>query len=111
MTLTTKEKENDMSIFDIFTFKKEAVKVFSKENFSAIMKKAREEIIKQAKNPDLLGPAKKALVDNAVIAKIREFRNSCNNKLVMWVIDEIIKVIPTVTQLIYDFLKEKIENL
>lgn len=100
-----------MSIFDIFSFKKEAAKVFTKENFSAVMEKAREEIIKQVKNTELLGPAKKVLVDNAVIFKIREFRSTCKNKLVLWIIDELIKIIPTVTQLIYDFLKEKVENL
>ena len=100
-----------MSIFDIFSFKREASKVFTKENFAAVMSKAREEIIKQVKNTDIIGPAKKTLVDNIVIAKIREFRSTCKNKLVLWIIDEIIKVIPTVTQLIYDFLKEKVENL
>ena len=99
-----------MSIFDVFSFKKEATKIFTKENFSAVMKQAREEIIKQIK-ANIPGQEKKELVDNAVIVKIREFRNTCKNKLVLWVVDEIIKVIPTVTQLIYDFLKEKIENL
>ncbi len=99
-----------MSIFDVFTFKKEALNVFTPANFSAVMAKAREEIIKQVKSK-VPGPEKKALVDNVVIAKIREFRNNCKNKLVLWVIDQIIKVVPTVTQLIYDFLKEKVENL
>ena len=100
-----------MSIFDIFTFKKEATKIFTKENFSAVMNKAREEIIKQVKNTEILGPAKKVLVDNAVIAKIREFRSTCHNKLVLWLIDKFIIIIPSITQLIYDFLKEKVENL
>ena len=100
-----------MSIFDIFSFKKEASKVFTKENFAAVLKKGREEIVKLVDRNDLLGPAKKVLVDNAVIAKIREVRSTCKNKLVLWVIDELIKVVPTVTQLIYDFLKEKVENL
>lgn len=99
-----------MGIFDIFTFKKEASTVFTSENFSAVIKKAREEIIKQIKS-NIPGPEKKVLVDNAVIFKIRELRSTCKNKLVLWIIDQIIKVIPTVTQLIYDFLKEKIENL
>lgn len=99
-----------MSIFDVFTFKKEAEKIFTAGNFKAVMEKAREEIIKQI-NSNILGSAKKELVDNAVIAKIREFRSTCKNKLVLWVIDELIKVIPTVTQLIYNFLKEKVENL
>lgn len=74
------------------------------------MEKAKEEIIKQV-DKKIAGSEKKTLVDNVVIAKIREFRNTCSNKLVLWVIDQIIKVVPTVTQLIYDFLKAKIENL
>jgi hypothetical protein len=99
-----------MSIFDIFSFKKEAAKVFTAENFKAVLETARVEIIKQAKE-NIPGPEKKILVDNIVIVKIREFRNSCKNKLVLWVIDQIIKVIPSVTQLVYNFLKEKVENL
>ena len=98
-----------MSIFDVFTFKKEAVKVFTAENFAAVMEKAKEEIIKQA-DKKIAGSEKKTIVDNIVIAKIREFRSTCKNKLVLWIIDQIIKVVPTVTQLIYEFLKAKIEN-
>ena len=37
-----------MSIFDIFSFKKEASKVFTKENFAHIMETARTAIIKRA---------------------------------------------------------------
>lgn len=99
-----------MSIFDVFSFKKEAAKVFTAENFAAVMEKAKEEIIKQI-DAKVSGYEKKTIVDNIVIAKIREFRSTCKNKLVLWVIDQVIKVVPTVTQLIYDFLKAKIENL
>ena len=99
-----------MSIFDVFSFKKEAEKVFTKENFSNILKLAREEIINRISDK-IPGSEKKILVDNVVIAKIREFRNKCKNKLVAWIIDQIIKLIPVVTQLVYDFLKEKVTNL
>ena len=99
-----------MSIFDLFTFKKDAEKVLTKENFVAVMKRAREEIIKQVKN-NIPGPEKKRIVDNIVILKVREAKEGCKNKVVLWVIDKIILVIPAVTQLIYDFLKEKVENL
>lgn len=99
-----------MGIFDIFTFKKEAEKVLTPENFSEVLQKARGEIIKQAK-ANIPGIEKKTLVDNAVIVKIREFRSTCKNKIVLWLLDQIIKVVPTITQLIYDFLKEKVENL
>ena len=99
-----------MSIFDLLTFKKEAVKVLTKENFAAVMKRAREEIIKQVKN-NVPGPEKKRIVDNIVILKVREAREGCKNKVVLWVVDLIILAVPTITQLIYDFLKETVENL
>lgn len=99
-----------MGILDIFTFKKEAATVFTKENFAAILEKAKEEIIKQVKE-NIPGVEKKTIVDNAVIFKVKVFRDTCKNKLVLWVIDQLIKIIPTVTQLVYDYLKAKIENL
>ena len=58
-----------MSIFDVFSFKKEAAKVFTKENFQHILETARAEIIKQAK-ANIPGIEKKLIVDKAVIAKI-----------------------------------------
>lgn len=99
-----------MSIFDAFSFKKEAEKIFTKENFKAILERARAQIIEKAKL-SIPGQEKKILVDEAVIAKLRELCSKCKNKLVLWIIDQIIKIIPTVTQLVYDFLKEKVENL
>ena len=55
---------------------------------------------------------KKAIVDELVIAKIEILKETYpKNKLVLWILDRIIDVIPTVTQLVYEFLKEKIENL
>jgi hypothetical protein len=99
-----------MSIFDIFTFKKEAERVFTKENFSLILKTMREEIIFRIKSV-LKGSEKMELVNNVVIAKIREIRKTCKNGLVLWIIDQIIKIVPTITQIVYDFLKERVENL
>lgn len=102
-----------MIIFDIFTFKKEATKVFSKENFQHILETAKDEIIKQAKeNVNAKGPEKKIIVDKIVIAKIEVLKETYKkNGLIVWLLNLIIKVIPTVTQLIYEFLKEKVENL
>lgn len=99
-----------MGIFDIFTFKKEAEKVLTKENFAIILETAKREIIFRTKSV-LPGPEKMELVNNVVIEKIREFRKTCKNGIVLWIIDQIIKVVPTVTQLVYDFLKEQVENL
>lgn len=100
-----------MSIFDVFSFKKEGTKVFSKENFQFILMTAKEEILKQAKE-NILGAEKKKRVDELVVTKILVLKETYpKNKLILWVLDRIIDVIPTVTQLVYDFLKEKIENL
>ena len=99
-----------MSIFDAFSFKKEAGQIFTKGNFKLVLEIARTEIVRCAKL-NIPGQDKKEKVDEIVIAKIRELRNKCKNKLVLWVIEQIIKIIPTVTQLVYDFLKEKVENL
>lgn len=99
-----------MSIFDIFTFKKQAEQVFSKENIKSVLGLAREAIIAQVKN-NFPGAEKKAKVDAQVIFKIQTIAGGCSNKLVLWLLALIIKNIPSITQKIYDFLKEKVENL
>lgn len=99
-----------MSIFDVFSFKKEAGKVFTKENFAHIMETAKVAIIEQVK-AKIPGVEKKFIVDEKVIAPLNILKDSCKNGLVKWLLDRIIDIIPTVTQLIYEFLKEKIENL
>lgn len=99
-----------MGLFDVFSFKKEAQKVFTKENFDTVLKTAREAIVSFV-NKDILGEQKKKRVDEIVIAKIIELTANIKNGLVLWLIDRLIDLIPIVTQLIYDFLKEKVENL
>lgn len=99
-----------MSIFDLFTFKKEAIKVFSRENFTNILNAARSAIIEQAK-AKISGAEKKFIVDEQVISKIKTIQESCKNKILVWLLDQFILIIPTVTQLIYNYLKEKVENL
>ena len=100
-----------MSIFDAFSFKKEGSKVFTKENFTHILKTARLTIIEQSKDITKKGAEKKAIVDEKVIASINILKDSCKNGLIKWLLERIIDFIPTITQLIYEFLKEKIENL
>lgn len=100
-----------MSIFDVFSFKKEAGKVFTKENFAHVMETAKAAIIEQAKDAVKKGAEKKFIVDEKVIASINILKDSCKNGLIKWLLERIIDAIPTVTQLIYEFLKEKIENL
>ena len=99
-----------MSIFDVFTFKKEGKKIFSKENFRSILELAKAEIIKQAK-ANIPGIEKKYEVDKVVIARIESIKEGCNNKLIVFVLDKVIDAVPSITQAVYDFLKEKIENL
>ena len=59
------------------------------------------------------GEEKKRQVDLVVVARIYEKVEEANikNKLVLWLIDKLVDLVPRVTQLIYDFLKEKVENL
>ena len=99
-----------MGLFDVFSFKKEAQKVFTKENFNIVLKTAREAIISFV-GKEMLGEDKKKRVDEIVVVKIIELTANVKNGLVLWVIDKIIDLVPTVTQFVYDFLKEKVENL
>ena len=100
-----------MSIFDIFSFKKESSKIFTKENFAHILEISRLAIIEQAKDIAKKGAEKKIIVDGKVVASIRILKDSCKNGLIKWLLDLIICTIPSITQLIYNFLKEKVENL
>ena len=99
-----------MSIIDIFTFKKQAEQVLSKANLESVLEIAREAIIEQAQN-NYPGEEKKAKVDAQVIYAIQKKIEGCSNKLVVWLLRLLIKSIPSVTQKIYDLLKEKVENL
>lgn len=99
-----------MGLLDVFSFKKEGAKLFTKENFKSVLELARTKIIEQAK-AKIPGQEKKAIVDYVVITKIESFAAGCKNKIILWVINKLIEIVPTVTQLIYDFLKEKVEKL
>lgn len=101
-----------MGLFDVFSFKKEAGKVLTKEAFAEILELARIKITDLAK-ANFPGVEKKQQVDVAVVNRIYEKVKEANikNKLVLWVIDKLIDIVPRVTQLVYDFLKEKVENL
>ena len=99
-----------MGLFDAFSFKKDGKKVFCRETFSEILKVARDAIIAMAKE-NIPGIEKKEKVDLIVVTKILELTVNVKNGLVLWVINRIIDFIPVITQLIYNFLKEKIENL
>lgn len=100
-----------MSLLDIFTFKKEGQKIFTKENFLGLLDLAKKEIIKQKDFVEKKGAEKKAAVDKILTDKILELKNTCNNKYIKWLLDFVIAGVPKLTQFIYDCLKEKVENL
>ena len=100
-----------MGLLDIFTFKKEGQKVFTKENFLGLLDLAKKEIIKQKDFVEKKGSEKKNAVDKILIEKITEIKNNCSNKCIKWLLDLIIAGVPKLTQFIYDCLKEKVENL
>ena len=99
-----------MGLFDIFTFKKQAQEVFSKENVKEVLDRTRSAIIDQikAKYP---GAEKMVAVQIAITTLISSKVSGCTNKLVLWLVNLIIKAVPAITQTVYDFLKEKVENL
>ena len=99
-----------MGLLDIFTFKKEAGKVFSSENIAGLFDLAKDKIVEQVKDK-IKGEEKKAIVDYFVVNYIREKVKGCTNKYVLWLVDRLIAEVPKITQIVYDFLKAKIENL
>lgn len=101
-----------MGLFDAFSFKKEAAKVLNKETFVEILKLAREKILELAKK-NIPGQEKKAILDEFLILKIRSKvkEGKITNKYVLWLIEKLIEILPSVTQIVYEFLKEKVENL
>lgn len=99
-----------MSIFDIFSFKKEFAKVANKANFDSIKAVAREKIIEQVKSK-IDGDKKMDNVVEDVTEWIEEHIYS-DNKLVQWCIDNIlIPDVRTICQGVYELLKEIVKGL
>lgn len=101
-----------MGLFDVFSFKKEAAKVLNKEVFVEILKLAREKILELAKK-NIPGQEKKEMLDEFLVLKIRSKvkEGKITNKYVLWLVEKLIEILPSVTQIVYEFLKEKVENL
>ena len=80
--------------------------------FKEVLEESREKIVEQAK-AKIPGEEKKSIVDKAVItfvqAKVKTLE--VKNGLVLWLVNRIIGLIPLVTQIVYNFLKEKVEAL
>lgn len=98
------------NIFDLFSIRKESKKIFTRENLLEVLNLAKWYIIDQAKN-SLRGTEKKQIVDSAIINIINEKTKDCKNSILLWIIERIKGFIPTITQYIYDTLKEKVDNL
>lgn len=99
-----------MGLFDLFTFKGQITDLFSATNIRSIFDKAKTTIIEQVKEK-YPGKEKMAVVEIAVSNAISNKAAGCTNKLVLWVVNLILKNVPVITQAIYDYLKEKVENL
>lgn len=101
-----------MILFDAFSFKKSITGIFSIEVVKDVLNLARKEIIERV-DKAISGEEKKVQVDYKVIKFIQDYViTNCTNKLVLWLVNTVvIKAIPTVTQLVYEFLKEKVNGL
>ena len=99
-----------MGLFDVFTFKKQAAEIFSKENVNKFMSTARAAIIEQIK-ANCPGPEKMYIVVGILKDFVTDRTSKITNKLVIFLANQLLVVIPIIAQLIYDFLKEKVENL
>lgn len=93
----------------IFSFKKEAAIVFTKNNISKVFEVAKNEIIKKV-NAELSNEQKKQAVDEAVIVFIDSHFKS-DNTIVNFILEKFIEIVPTITQAIFDFLKDRIDGL
>lgn len=98
-----------MSIFSFFNIKSKLKEAFSSEKISSLLELIKTEIIEQVKS-ELDGEEKKTIVDNAVIAFIKE-NFTTNNVFVNVIINALIDYIPTITQYIYNYLKKYVDGL
>ena len=71
-----------------------------------------KQYIKEEAYKDILGADKKAVVDKAVCDYIdNEFAN-CKNIILLTIVSLVKeKVVPALTQVVYDLLKERVDNL
>ncbi|DAB04731.1 TPA: hypothetical protein CPT89_00975 [Candidatus Gastranaerophilales bacterium HUM_11] len=100
-------------IKSIFTFKSKFEKVFNNESVKDIIQRANRLIVAYKDYKDLSGAEKKNKVDKLlttyILEKYGEFAKE--NIFVNWVLNKFIEFLPDITQLVYDFLKKRIEGL
>lgn len=99
-----------MSLLDIFTFKSDLTKVFNASNIDFLQTIIVQKIKEEAKKK-ILGEEKMQNVIASVVSAINTHIHS-DNKIVQWVIDNIlIKHIRQLIQIAYNNLKEIVEKL
>lgn len=99
-----------MGLLDIFTFKRESTKIFSKENIENLIEVAKDAIIEQAKKK-IKGEEKKKAVDAFVLAELEALHDETDNKLVLSLLERVAYAVPMINQKIYELLKAKIDEL
>ena len=71
-----------------------------------------KQYIKEEAYKDILGADKKAAVDKAVCDYIDTSFASCKNRILLAIVSLAKeKVVPALTQVVYDLLKERVDNL
>lgn len=99
-----------MGLLDVFTFKRESIKIFSKENIENLIEVAKDAIIKQAKKK-IKGEEKKKAVDAFVLAELEALHDETDNKLVLSLLEHVANAVPMINQKIYELLKAKVDEL
>lgn len=100
-----------MSFFGIFSVKTDAKKTFCIQSIKEFFAFIRREIIGYVEAKDLLGSEKKEAVDEKVVEYV-EGKFIGSNTVLNWLVRKIfIPVIPTITQAVYDLLREHVDGL
>ena len=96
----------------VFTLKRDFQNVFTNEKVKEFFKTARELIIKYRDFKELSGEEKKKRVDDYLTEWLLEnVIEKTDNAIINYLLGILIYNLPTITQFIYDFLKEKIEGI
>ena len=94
-----------------FSFKNAFAVVFSADNINEFFSFVRGEIVDYVAKKDLLGEEKKKAVDAKAIEWV-ELKCKGENGIIDWIVDHIlIPLVPELTQRVYDFLKEFVQDL
>lgn len=96
----------------VFTFKKDFQTVFTNEKVKEFFKIARDLIIKYRDFKELSGEEKKKRVDEFLTNWLFEnVVSKTDNAIICWLLGILIYNVPTITQFVYDFLKDNIEGI